>query len=239
MKGVWSDGEVKDLFKQVHEFKLAGKPTKDAFLQHAKTYGRKANSVRNYYYHELDSLTSDADRVKRLGIDLSLHKKNQFVGFSEKEKQAIITKIQQKLQEGYSVRKACYLLSGGDVKQMLRLQNKFRANQKNQHSNILFFRKKPANKISESDVNGLFMGVVKLVKKMALDEAKNAVAEEKTQANLAIRKLVAQLGQKDRELEFLKTDYLSLKKENALLKKKVLLATCAKAKSLAESKEKA
>ena len=58
MKGVWSDGEVKDLFKQVQEFKLAGKPTKDAFLQHAKTYGRKANSVRNYYYHELDSLTS-------------------------------------------------------------------------------------------------------------------------------------------------------------------------------------
>ena len=46
MKGVWSDGEVKDLFKKVQEFKLAGKSSKDAFLQHAKTYGRKAKRAK-------------------------------------------------------------------------------------------------------------------------------------------------------------------------------------------------
>ena len=239
MKGVWQDDEVKNLFKTVEECKVSGKAVREAFLLHAKSYGRKANSVRNYYYHELDNLAKDKSRAQKLGIKLENHQKNQFVGFSEEEKNKIIAKIQEKLNQGYSVRRACLMLSGGDVKQMLRLQNKYRANQKEGKSNILTFKQKPTNKITDADINGLFMGLVKLVKKSAMEEAKNAAAEEKLQTSATIRKLISQIGQKDRELEFLKTDYLSLKKENSLLKKKLLLATCLKAKSLTSEKEKA
>lgn len=239
MKGIWKDEEVKNLFKTVEECKASGKSLREAFLLHASSYGRKANSVRNYYYHELDNLSKDKNRAENLEIKLDKHQKNQFVGFSEEEKNKIISKIQEKLSQGYSVRKACLMLSGGDVKQMLRMQNKYRANKKENKSNILTFKQKVTNKITDADINGLFMGLVKLVKKSALEEAKNAVADEKLQSSSAIRKLISQLGQKERELEFLKEDYSALKKENSLLKKKLLVATCFKAKSLAKEREKA
>ena len=144
------------------------------------------------------------NRAENLEIKLDKHQKNQVVGFSEEEKNKIISTIQEKLSQGYSVRKACLMLSGGDVKQMLRMQNKYRANKKENKTNILTFKQKVTNKITDADINGLFMGLVKLVKKSALEEAKNAVADEKLQSSSAIRKLISQLGQKERELEFLK-----------------------------------
>lgn len=238
MKGVWKDEEVKSLFKAVEDNKQAGKPTREAFETHAKKFGRKANSVRNYYYHELENLQSDLQRASRLEINLAEHKKNHFSKFSEEEKNNIICKIQEKLSQGYSVRKACLLLSGGDAKEMLRLQNKYRTNQA-QPSNVIAFKKKQNSKITDADINELFMGLVKLIKKTALEEAKQSLSDQTLQSNLTIRKLVTQIGEKQRELSFLKEDYLNLKKENAMLKKKLLFATCLKAKVLTEKNHQA
>ncbi len=239
MKGIWQDAEVKSLFLEVEECKSAGKAIRDAFTSHAQKFGRKPNSVRNYYYHEIDRLEEDKQRLSRLKIDLKEHQKSQFAFFTEEEKNRMIDKIKQKLEEGYSVRKACLMLSGGDVKEMLRLQNKFRASESEKKSNVLKFKAKTTNKITDGDINSIFLGLVKLIKKNALDSARAQVENEKLESASAIRKLLAEMGQKERELKFLRDDYSSLKKENALLKKKLLMATCFKARAISEKEREA
>ena len=239
MKGIWKDEEVKSLFSEVESSKAAGKAIREAFNEHAQKYGRKPNSVRNYYYHEIDRLHDDKQRTKRLNINLASHEKSQFSFFTEEEKNRMINKIKEKLDEGYSVRKACLMLSGGDVKEMLRLQNKYRASESSKQSNVLKFKARSTNKITEGDINSLFMGLVKLVKKNALEEAKSQVSAEKIESSATIRKLIMEMGQKDRELKFLRDDYTSLKRENSLLKKKLLLATCYKAHEMSEKNRQA
>ncbi len=239
MKGIWKDEEVKSLFKEVENSKSAGKAIREAFNEHAQKYGRKPNSVRNYYYHEIDRLNEDKARLKKLHIDLSSHEKSQFSFFTEEEKNKMINKIKEKLDEGYSVRKACLMLSGGDVKEMLRLQNKYRASESAKQSNVLKFKARSANKITDGDINSLFMGLIKLVKKNALEEAKSQVSAEKLESASTIRKLIMEMGQKERELNFLRDDYASIKKENSLLKKKLLLATCYKAREMSEKNKQA
>lgn len=239
MKGIWQDAEVKSLFLEVEECKSAGKAIRDAFASHAQKFGRKPNSVRNYYYHEIDRLEEDKARLKRLNINLKEHQKSQFAFFTEEEKNKIIDKIKEKIDEGYSVRKACLMLSGGDVKQMLRLQNKYRASESEKKSNVLKFKAKTTNKITDADINSIFLGLVKLIKKNALDAARAQVENSQLESAGAIRKLLAELGQKERELKFLRDDYCSLKKENALLKKKLLIATCYKAREMSQKERQA
>lgn len=239
MKGIWQDAEVKSLFEDVEKCKSAGKAIREAFDLHSHKFGRKPNSVRNYYYHEIDRLSEDKARTKRLGIDLKEHQKSQFSFFTEEEKNKMIDKIKEKLDEGYSVRKACLMLSGGDVKEMLRLQNKYRSSECEKKSNVLKFKSKSPSKITDTDINSLFLGLVKLVKKNAIDEARAQVMTDKMESASAIRKLIAELGGKERELKFLRDDYQSLKKENAVLKKKLLMATCFKARQLSQKEREA
>ena len=70
---IWKDEEVKSLFLEVESAKNKGQALSVAFLNHAKRYGRKKNSVRNYYYKEVDNLSTDPARVNRLKIDLKKH----------------------------------------------------------------------------------------------------------------------------------------------------------------------
>ncbi len=233
MKGIWSNTEVKKLFSEVEDCKRLNKSLKKAFLTHAKNFNRKPNSVRNYYYTELARLNNDKKRAEEIGINLESHQKNKIKTFTEEEKNMIITKIKEKLSEGYSVRKACMLLSGGNVQEMLRLQNKYRADNKTKKNNVLEFKNKSAfNKITEADINSLFSGLVKLVKKNAIEEAKESISEYRLEKENLIRKLIIDLGEKERQLKFLKDDYMELKKENALLKKKLVISTCFKASQM-------
>ena len=68
MKGVWNNSEVASLFKVIEEKKEKGASLRRAFEEHAKKYNRKPNSVRNYYYQEIDKLCRDGARVKKLKI---------------------------------------------------------------------------------------------------------------------------------------------------------------------------
>ena len=208
-----------------------GKSTRDAFDLHAKEFARQPNSVRNYYYQEIDRLKNNPERLKKLGIKLENHQKNQFSCFTEDEKNKIIDKIQEKLKQGYSVRKACLLLSGGDVKQMLRLQNKFRTIEASK-KNVLMFKKRPTNKITDEDINGLFLGLVKMVKKNAIEQAKEWSLQQREEGLKQLRQTLMQLEKSQRELEYLKTEFEEMKKENNLLKKKLLITTCYKAQNL-------
>ena len=143
--GIWSNQEVKDLFKAVEEIKGSSQPLRKAFIMHAEKYSRMPNSVRNYYYHEIDNLTNDKTRLKKLAIDLSKHKKNNINYFSEEEEQSLMNKIDMLVKQGSSVRKACLTLSNGDVGQMLRFQNKYRNFLSKQKSNEIYKQKKDWN----------------------------------------------------------------------------------------------
>lgn len=238
MQGMWEDREVQQLFKEVEKTKAKGMAIKFAFSEFAKQSNRKPNSVRNYYYAEIARLDKDKKRASKLGIDLGKHQKNEFNFFSEEEKNNIINKIQEKLKQGCSVRKACYLLSGGDVKEMLRMQNKYRTLSKKE-DNVLPFKKKVNQQISDTDISSLFMGLVKLVKRNAIEQAQKEVAEQCRKSDAALRDLLAKLGQKERELQFLNSDYKRMKNENALLKKRLLISTCLKAKEINEKEKQA
>lgn len=235
MKGFWKDEEVKCLFNEVEKTKKDSKPIKEAFENHAKNFKRKPNSVRNYYYHEIENLKKNKERAKALNINISKHKKNNRVIFSAEEKKEVIEKIKSLVSKGCSVRKACLMLSNGNVSTMLRYQNKYRSSVESKPDNVLKFKNR-VSQISESDLHGLFMGLVKLIKKNAFEEFKMHFEKENERINDEMRKMIALIGQKDRELNFLRQDNARLKTENLKLKKKEMKAMCLKAGEIVSSK---
>lgn len=232
MKGLWENGEVQALFSQVEDCKNKNRTLREAFIAHAQKYNRQPNSVRNYYYHEVDQLGQNANRVKALGIDLDKHRKNSITYFSQKEESLLMQKISKLVGEGVSVRKACFILSNGDVGQMLRYQNKYRnyiaKNSRKNHSdkprveeafcgdNIIAFQKKP-KMMTDAEVQALFMGLVRLVKKNTEIEGEEKFKCEIGKANDLLRKALTQISSQEREIEKLKADYLKVKEENQKL----------------------
>ena len=221
MTSKWNDKEVIELFKCVEKFKEKSKSIKEAFSLHAKKFDRKPNSVRNYYYHEVDNLLKDSIRLKALKIDISKHQKQDVKFFSENEGEKIISAIDNLVKKGNSVRQACLKLSGGNVALMLRYQNKYRnQNVKKDETgrlvNILDFKNKQ-KVLTDSDINSLFMGFVKLVKKTAYDEASQSLKAERNSINFLLKKTVFNLSKREKEVEDLKNLNEKLKKENEQL----------------------
>ncbi len=238
-KGLWRDEEVKSLFQYVEEVKRSNEPLKNAFMLHAKKFGRKPNSVRNYYYHEVDNLTDDLVRAKKLKIDMKNHEKNEINYFSENEELELMKKIENLVKEGNSVRKACLTLSGGDVDKMLRYQNKYRnyltKKKDNDKSNIIKFTKKKTEILTESDINSLFMGLVRLVKRTAVEELAGKMKEERESSNYLLRKALVDLNKKDKEIKQLKADFINLKMENSKLMQNMIKLKCDKASKLTKA----
>lgn len=243
MKGLWDNSEVQALFSEVEECKNKNRTLREAFMAHARKYNRQPNSVRNYYYHEVDELGKDLIRQKKLGINLDRHKKNSITYFSQEEENRLMEEISSLVGQGVSVRKACFMLSKGDVGQMLRFQNKYRnyitknkqekeklnVGEVKQSSfsqdNIITF-KKVQKSLSDSEVQSLFMGLVRLVKKNALMEGEEKYKREIEGANSLLRKALTELSSREREIEKLKEEYLKIKNENAILSENLLKSKC-------------
>lgn len=236
-KGCWEDSEVKDLFCQVENMKDLNKPLKSAFIAHAEKYRRKPNSVRNYYYYQLLQLKNDAIKTKRLGIDLSRHEKLEVEYFSNEDQNKLVSDIDRLVRNGMSVRKACFQLSGGNLNLMLRYQNKYRnyclkqsKNNTQMPNNIITFKRKSF--LSDNDINSLFLGLVRLVKKSAIDEFSAKAKIENKNANETLRRMLVDLNKKDREVEKLKSAISKLKAENLGLQQKMIRLECSKADNL-------
>lgn len=222
MKSIWNDEEVKELFDTVERTKAENKPLKNAFQIHAQKFSRKPNSVRNYYYHEIDNLSADETRCKRIGINLCQHTKSKLVPFSKEQEQEFLENIKSLTGQGMSVRAACFKLGNGDMTLVTRLQNKYQ-NLKNQEevpNNIISFRDRK-KLLTDGDINSLFMGLVKLVKKNAAEDAYDRIKEEKASFDATLKEAYAEINKKDRELSKAKGDILSLKAENVKLQKKL------------------
>lgn len=215
---IWKDEEVKSLFNEVENCKREGEPLREAFVLHAKNFKRKPNSVRNYYYHEVDNLKEDAKRCARLGIDLGGHEKTHFVEFDKAQEGELFEKIEHMVAGGQSVRAACLKLSDGDLSKMTRLQNKYQNMKRKlqKPDNIIPF-KQTQKMLTDADINSLFLGLVKLIKKTAMDEAKQSVG----QPNELLRKAFLDLTKKDKQISDLKAEFEKLKNENQSLRVKL------------------
>lgn len=214
----WNNKEVKSLFDEVEACKQSQQALKMAFVSHAKKYGRKPNSVRNYYYHEVDNLLQDHARCESLGIDIGKHAKVHFDNFNKEEEEKLFEKIEDMTKQGVSVRSACLKLSCGDLTEMTRLQNKYQNMKKKiaVKNNIIPFKQRQ-KLLTESDINSLFMGLVRLIKKTAVEEFMEKTKLEKESSNYLLKKAFVDLNKKDKQIAELREGLQGLKEENLKL----------------------
>ncbi len=129
----YTQEEATGLIEYIYTGKNAGKTLSYLFETYGREHGRAKGSVRNYYYTLLKS-TADA-RVEQM-----LEGKNLSAGvirpFTEEETDDMLKRILAERSKGMSVRKAIMTVSGGDGKQMLRMQNKYRNLMKKQPERI-------------------------------------------------------------------------------------------------------
>lgn len=217
---IWSDEEVKSLFLEVEKCKDENLPLREAFSIHAKKFGRKQNSVRNYYYADVENLKNDKNRLSRLGISLNKHEKAHFKKFEKGEEENLLRQIKNFQKSGISVRQACEKLSGGDLAVMTRLQNKYQNLTKRKvPDNIIAFKKERL--LTESDINSLFMGLVKLIRKAAVDELMEKTRIEKESSAYLLKRAFIDLNKKDKQITALRAEFENLKHENKELLEKI------------------
>ena len=239
----WKDEDVISLFRFIEEGKLNNESLSKLFADFAHKTNRMPNSVRNYYYTELKCLEEDELRRKKLGIDISLHQKVEQKEFSEKETEDVIVNILKLTAKGISVRKACLTLANGNISKMVRLQNKYRMTmvkdkemfkkcvEKLKKEGVNVKGKMPNNVVSmpdrrlltESDINSLFLGLVKLVKKQASEQANIMLKKDNEKANDMLRKTLVNLSEKEKEIKNLRKQFKVLSVENEKLCEEVKL----------------
>ena len=243
MQSKWSNVEVKKLFQTVEKYKNENKSLLDAFKEFAKKSNRKPNSVRNYYYLEIRELSQNIERQKKLGIDLSNHKVNFSDKFSEEETKNLIKEILRQKCMGVSVRKSCLNLADGNLSKMVRFQNKFRnisaTNRKlyeqclselkieglgikSEKRNVVYM-KPQERKLSDEDVNSLFLGLINLVKKTAIENVEKSLVSETEFANTTLRQTLSKLSQAEKTVSTLSSELTSLQIENKKLREENIL----------------
>ena len=162
-----------------------------AFREVAKLTGRQTDSVRNYYY-----------KFHAVG-------KKRVVPFEDAEIRELLKQIVLGTSRGDSVRSICLKLGKGERAGMLRLQNKYRCIAKRQPeliekvaknlenqgymvkipniiratpSNIIQMPpRKDEKKLTDTDINNLFMGLVRLIRKTATHERDSQVESLKNE----------------------------------------------------------
>lgn len=103
----WDDAQIKKLFSVVEKTKNENKSLLEAFKIFAKKTGRKPNSVRNFYYQEVDNLKNNVGRAEELEICANSYNVNAAKKFSNDETKKLIKEILRQKCLGNSVRKAC------------------------------------------------------------------------------------------------------------------------------------
>lgn len=239
----WKDEEIKQLFDIVEKNRKENKSLLSAFSEYAKLSGRKRNSIRNYYYQELSELQKNKSRANKLNINIKNHIVNESVLFSKNETRKIISNILKLNSEGYSIRKACLKLANNNVELMVRYQNKYRSvlksnpelineitkelniknkvmetTKSNSPNNLIYFKKQEPKVISEKDINSLFLGLIKLVKKSAAESVEKKLISELDFTNSTLRKTLVKLSKTEQDLKEMSTSFENIKIENEKLR---------------------
>lgn len=123
----WTIEQTKALFERCYAARKKGESLSAAFREVADSTARSVNSVRNYYYAQAKTFEMVPDVAKKLGIKLNGSGRERFVPFTDGEVDSLIRSVLIAKGKGISVRKAINELAGGDAKEALRLQNKYRS----------------------------------------------------------------------------------------------------------------
>ena len=114
----WDKADIDALMIGAREAKEKDLPLKTVFEKLAKSTGRKPNSVRNYYY----AMLKQSDYFSNL-----LGKPQAFEPFEEGEVLFLVKEVLKAQAKGESIRACTLRLGKGDMKEMLRYQNKYRS----------------------------------------------------------------------------------------------------------------
>lgn len=224
----WDKQEIKKLFSHIEQCGVKGMTLTKAFESYSDISGRKPNSIRNYYYAELENLQRNEGQRKKLNIDLTLHKKTNPNFFSENETTKIMQDINDLVKKGFSVRKACLDLAGGDITKMVRLQNKFRTVKKETNKNVtmpqnIISMPQKTTQLSENEINSLFLGLVKLIKSSVRQELNLKMQKDTENANSLLRQTLVNLSNKEHQIAKLKKSFEILRVQNQKLDEKIKL----------------
>lgn len=220
MKAKWKDNEIKMLFDIVKNNNKKNIPTMYSFKEFSNITKRNIYSIRNFYYSYLKILRQNTNLASRLNICANDFNVQQFKHFDAPTTSALIKKIDALKQTGLSTRSACFKLCDGDIKQMLRYQNKYQNCKKNKKSATIYNFPAQNNQktaLSDDDIKSLFMGLVKLVKENASQDCKTKyqLFLEKTEEQKRLH--LVEIEQKNIEIAKLNNHILKLKQQNLQL----------------------
>ena len=261
---IWKEEEVYTLFIFVEKFKTNNQPLLKAFELFANEYKRKKNSVRNFYYLKLKEFEKNPILAQKLNINLIAHTKTEQKFFTIEETELSMNKINSLLKKGYSVRRACLEVAQGNIKEMLRLQNKYRSlklknkihdcfitiknsrkqlfdnNSKFQQktSNILQMPNRNNPVLTDEEIKSLFMGLVNLVKKSAIEQFDKKIYKQLQDANFELRKSIKNLVTKEQEYLNLRKKFDLLSNEQNKLKEEITILRTQNATLLSNNFEK-
>ena len=117
--GGWKEEECKSLWNEIEKTSASGEPLRIAFDRVAEATGRKANSIRNYYY--------SAVRSGEVPESVPTARALPFVPFTPGEVLSLLRGVLIAQGKGISVRACVQEMSKGDKGLALRLQNKYRS----------------------------------------------------------------------------------------------------------------
>ena len=222
--------KIKSLFLTIQSERNKEKISLNKAIERASIcLNLKKESARNYYYKSLKFLRENPMYAKSLGIDLNNFIKKDFEKFEEENKAQIYSLISKNLEKGISVRQSCMELANNDATKMLRYQNKYR-NMKKQfekqgklepvkHEKVISITKAKTQlnkKITDSEINALFMGLIRIIKKSAIESVNSELKSECEFATQNFRQSIIDLNQKEVELKkvYKLNQELNLKIEN-------------------------
>lgn len=229
--------KIKKMFLIIKNEKLKNGTLSDALNKVSFSFNIKKESAKNFYYKSLKFLNENTQMAKEHNINLDILKTETFKKFSEDEKINLVNFVDQNLLQGISIRQSCLMLANNDAKQMLRLQNKYRnikklsLKQKNKTRgdknmnviNITKAKDKLNKKISDNEINALFMGLIRIVKKAAMDSANNELKTECDIANENFRQTIIDLNKKEAELKRVQEVNIELKEKVESQQKQICL----------------
>lgn len=208
----------------------------------AKVLNMQNNSAKNYYYKTLKFLQDNPLVASRLDINLQNFEIKKFDKFKTNEKFDLLKTVEDNLKKGISVRATCMKLANNDAKVMLRLQNKYRnmvkVNSKSETNNnsvveiekqayqkmkqrenskniinIATAKAKNSNVIGDQELNALFLGLVRIVKKTALENVSKDLKQECKMATENFRQTLIDLNKTEEQLKKEQIKNLALKQQ--------------------------
>lgn len=225
----WDISEIKKLLGAVSS-RTSGSLV-DVFENFAKETKRKTFSVRNFYYKLLELASLDKEVAEVLNKNGIVNTELRTNHFSSNETETLLRALLNN-NRNISVRKACMELANGDDSLMMRYQNKYRNAIKNNpelvekicheleqqnvrvrkiSSDNITVMPLQKNFITEKEIQSLFWGLVRLVKKSAEQDIENNLKQEAEFANTTLQNTLVDLRRKEMLIKELKEQNKNLK----------------------------